>query len=63
VGLLFKNRNKFVFFNSNYYNPEKGVIQENASENNPFSKSNYRAIGTLFFDKMILDWLQGKEWK
>lgn len=60
---FFIHRDSFVFFHSNYYQPEIGVRMEPTDGKNPFAMSKYRAIGRLFDNEMVKAWLQGKVWK
>lgn len=57
VGFIIVDGDNINFIHSNYYHPEIGVMSENIDSKNPLRDSNYRIIGKLMTDEMIINWL------
>jgi len=57
VGFITIKDKKIRFIHSSYYKPEIGVLSEKIDTKNPLNDSNYRIIGKLFSDEMILKWI------
>jgi len=57
VGFITVSNSELSFVHSNYYQPDIGVMKEKIDTKNPLSDSNYRVIGKLMSDEMILNWL------
>ena len=57
VGFVWVQNNEIKFIHSNYYQPEIGVMSQDIDSDNPFFRSNYRVIGKLFSDEMIIKWI------
>lgn len=61
VGILIRQDTSFYFMHSGFVYDGNRVVKE-ASAQSQFAWSNYRAVGELFHDEMIVAWLQGKKW-
>ncbi len=57
VGFIIVENDNISFIHSNYYQPEIGVMSESIDSRNPLRDSNYRIIGKLMTDQMIINWL------
>src|SRR5690554_4201303 len=57
VGFLVVESTNISFIHSNYYQPKIGVMSEKINSRNPLNDSNYRIIGKLMTDEMIVKWL------
>ncbi|MEI6509209.1 MAG: hypothetical protein WCO54_12050, partial [Bacteroidota bacterium] len=57
VGFIIVKNKSINFVHSNYYKPEIGVMKEDINSKNPFKDSNYRIIGKLMSDEMVLNWI------
>jgi len=57
VGFIVVKSDKIEFIHSNYYRPWIGVMSEDIDSFNPLNNSNYRVIGKLLSDSMIINWL------
>ena len=57
VGFLVVESTNISFIHSNYYQPHIGVMSEKINSRNPLNDSNYRIIGKLMTDEMIIKWL------
>ena len=57
VGFILVENGDMKFVHSNYYQPEIGVMAEELDSENPLRDSQYRVIGKLFSDEMIINWL------
>jgi hypothetical protein len=60
VGFISVRGKEMVFVHSSYYKPEQEVKAEPIDSTNPLKDSNYRVIGKLFSDPMLIKWLQGQ---
>jgi hypothetical protein len=45
------------FVHSNYYQPWIGVMSEEIDSTNPLRDSDYRVIGKLLSDEMMVNWI------
>ncbi len=57
VGFIIVKNKSIKFVHSNYYKPEIGVMKEDINSKNPFKDSNYRIIGKLMSDEMVIRWI------
>jgi hypothetical protein len=62
VGYIVVNKDRIRFVHANYYQSDIGVMSEKLETENPFRDSNYRVIGKLFSNEMVVNWLVGKEY-
>ncbi|NOG45833.1 MAG: hypothetical protein HND50_11395 [Calditrichaeota bacterium] len=62
VGFIIVKNNKTSFVHSNYYQPEIGVMSEKLNTDNPLKDSDYRVIGKLMSDEMIVNWILNTEY-
>jgi hypothetical protein len=62
VGFISVRGTDIQFIHSNYYHREIGVMAEPLEGNNPFARSQYRVIGALLDDNMMIKWLEGSSW-
>ena len=63
VGFISKSGNEIRFINSSYYRPDIGVMSEPIEGNNPLYDSKYRIVGKLLDTEMILNWINGVNYK
>ncbi len=57
VGFIVVKGKSISFVHSNYYQPEIGVMKQDIDAKSPFKDSNYRIIGKLMSDEMVVKWL------
>lgn len=61
VGFIVNRGGTTRFVHSNYYRPEVGVMSEPLQGHNPLARSHYRVVGKLLNDRMVVDWIMGKD--
>ncbi len=59
VGFILVEAGKAKFIHSSYYQPDIGVMEEDLVPGNPLGDSDYRVIGKLFTDEMMVKWING----
>lgn len=59
VGFILVKGNSIKFIHSSYYQPDIGVLEEDLVPGNPLGDSDYRVIGKLFTDEMMVKWVDG----
>ena len=59
VGFILVEAGKAKFIHSSYYQPDIGVMEEDLVAGNPLGDSDYRVIGKLFTDEMMVKWING----
>ena len=59
VGFIINNGGKMTFCHSNYYNPPRMVVNQDAMERSPLTDSKYRVFGKILDDQMMIKWLKG----
>lgn len=57
TGFIYVHNNQVRFIHADYYEPEIGVVSEAIYSHSPIKDSNYRVIGKLMSDKMIISWI------
>ena len=57
VGFIVVKSDRIEFIHSNYYQSDIGVMSQEIDSWNPLNDSNYRVIGKLLSDSMIINWL------
>lgn len=62
VGFISVSGEEMVFIHSSYYEPDSFVKSEKIDSKNPLSDSQYRVLGKLFSDEMMVGWLTGREY-
>lgn len=60
VGFVVNDGNSLAFIHSSYYPPKKVVKAEPATGDNPLRDSNYRVVGRILADRMLVQWLLGE---
>ncbi len=60
VGFIIYKNDKITFCHSNYYNPPRKVVNQDAMEKSPLTDSKYRVIGKILDDKMMKKWIYGE---
>ena len=58
TGFIYVKGDQIRFIHADYYEPEIGVVSEEIDSHSPIRDSNYRVIGKLMSDKMIISWIQ-----
>ncbi len=59
VGFIVVKDGKMSFVHSNYYKADEGVMAEKIDSKNPLSDSEYRVIGRLLSEEMVVNWITG----
>ncbi len=59
VGFILVKGNSIKFIHSSYYQPDIGVLEEDLIAGNPIGDSDYRVIGKLLSDEMMVNWIKG----
>ena len=59
VGYVVVNGSDMNFVHSSYFHPGMNVISETINGFNPISLSNYRVIGKLLSNEMVVRWMNG----
>ncbi len=59
VGFILVEAGKAKFIHSSYYQPDIGVLEEDLIAGNPIGDSDYRVIGKLLSDEMMVNWIKG----
>lgn len=57
VGFIVVKNDTIKFVHSNYYQPWIGVMSEEIDSTNPLRDSDYRVIGKLLSDEMMVNWI------
>lgn len=57
VGFIVVKNDTIKFVHSNYYQQEIGVMSEEIDSRNPLNDSQYRIIGKLLSDEMMINWI------
>lgn len=57
VGFIVVRNDSIQFVHANYYEPDIGVMSQEIDSENPLKNSNYRIIGKLLTDEMVINWL------
>ncbi len=57
VGFIVVKDDEIEFVHSNYYQADIGVMSEEIDSANPLNDSNYRVIGKLLSNDMIINWI------
>lgn len=58
VGFIVVKNDSIQFVHANYYEPDIGVMSQKIDSENPLKNSNYRIIGKLLTDEMVINWMQ-----
>ncbi len=62
VGFIVVKDGDMRFVHSNYYRADEGVMSEEIDSENPLSDSEYRVIGRLLSEEMVVNWITGREY-
>jgi len=57
TGFIYVKGDQIRFIHADYYEPEIGVVSEEIDSHSPIRDSNYRVIGKLMSDEMIIAWI------
>jgi len=60
VGFVIHDGRTLGFVHSSYYQPSRAVIAEACDSRNPLADSNYRVVGKILDDNMLVRWLTGQ---
>ncbi len=63
VGFIVVEGESMKFVHSSYYQPDIGVISEDLDSWNPLRDSNYRVIGKLLSKQMVINWIEGVQYR
>jgi hypothetical protein len=60
VGFIIYTDNKLSFCHASYYDPPLRVVDQDISEESPFTNSRYRVMAKMLDDTMMEKWVYGK---
>ncbi len=63
VGFIINDGKHLGFVHSSYYAPHRAVVAELCDSKNPLADSNYRVVGKVLDDNMLVRWLTGQEFQ